>query len=109
MGVVGRGDVWLTVLDPAIGGEIRKVRPCLVVSPDLINDFGRNFLIVPMTTGGGRPMSFRPLTDFGGKPGRLLPDQLRSVDRARFVKHLGRIDDATLHATLTILQQMFAR
>ena len=105
--MVKRGDVWLTVLDPTISGEIRNTRPCLIVSPDMINRLGRNFLIVPMTS-GSRAASFRPETTFEGRPGRLLPDQLRSVDRARFVKHLGRIDDATLDATLTILQYMFA-
>lgn len=105
--MVSRGEVWLTVLDPTVGGEIRKTRPCLVVSPNDINRLEYNFLIVPMTT-GGRAFSFRPTTSFAGKTGQLPADQLRSVDRARFVKRLGRIDDDTLHATLTVLRQMFA-
>ncbi len=106
--MVVRGDVWLTMLDPTVGSEIRKTRPCLIVSPDEINSRSRTYLAVPMTS-GGRALSYRPATIFNGKPGFLLPDQIRTFDRARFVKHLGRIDDATLDATLAILQHMFAR
>lgn len=106
--MVARGDVWLTRLDPTVGGEIRKVRPCLIVSPDQMNERTRTVLAVPMTS-GGRAMPFRPETDFNGRPGRLLPEQIRTFDRSRFIKHLGRMDDATVDATLAVLRDMFAR
>lgn len=106
--MVARGEVWLTELDPTVGSEIRKTRPCLIVSSDHLNRRSRTYLAVPLT-GGGRARPFRPETVFNGKPGRLLPDQIRIFDRSRFIKPLGRIDDATLDATLAILRQMFAR
>ena len=106
--MVARGEVWLIELDPTIGSEIRKTRPCLIVSPDQLNLRSRTYLAVPLTS-GGRARPFRPETNFNGKPGRLLPEQIRTFDRSRFVKHLGRIDDATLDRTLTILREMFAR
>ena len=108
MGMVIRGDVWLTMLDPVVGSELRKTRPCLIVSPDELNKTSRTFLAVPMTS-GGRPRPFRPETIFAAKPSRLLPEQIRVFDRSRFIKRLGCIDDATLNATLIVLQQMFAR
>ena len=105
--MVVRGDVWLTALDPTVGGEIRKTRTCLIVSPDDLNRHSRTFLAIPMTS-AGRGARYRPLTTFGGVQGRLLPDQIRTFDRSRLVKHLGRIDEDTLKEALTSLRGMFA-
>jgi mRNA interferase MazF len=105
--VVSRGDVWLAALDPTVGGEIRKTRPCLVVSPDDLNRHLRTVTIVPMTT-GSRPAGFRVPVAFGGKEGLLLADQLRSLDRRRLVKRLGHVEAETLAAMLSVLREMFA-
>ena len=104
--MVERGDVWLAVLEPTLGNEIRKTRPCLVVSPDELNRVGHTFLAVPLTT-GSRSASFRPETMFKGRRGRVLTDQIRTFDRSRFLKKLGRIDGVSLAATLKALRNMF--
>jgi mRNA interferase MazF len=103
--MVTRGEVWLVRLDPTIGGEIQKTRPCVVVSPDALSHLD-TFVIVPMTM-GGHPTRFRPEIEFAGKRGLLLPDQIRTVARARLIKHLGMADDETLGALLAILRAMF--
>jgi mRNA interferase MazF len=104
--MVKRGEVWLVALDPTIGGEIRKTRPCLVVSPDELNAHRRLALIAPMTT-GSRPARFRAAVTFQGTQGLVLPDQVRTVDRDRFVKRLGRVDAETLRGVLAVLRKMF--
>jgi mRNA interferase MazF len=101
-----RGDVYLVSLDPTQGQEIRKTRPCAIVSPDELNDFLRTFLVVPMTT-GGHPYPFRIPCRFQEKNGFLVIDQLRTVDRRRLVGHLGRLTPTTLGAALSALQKMF--
>jgi mRNA interferase MazF len=105
--VVSRGEVWLAALDPTLGSEIRKTRPCLVVSPDDLNRHLRTTTVVPMTT-GSRPARFRVPIAFAGKDGLLLADQIRTVDQRRLVKHLGEADRDTVAAMLSVLREMFA-
>ena len=102
-----RGEVWLIALDPTMGREIKKARPCLVVSPDELNHGLDTVLIAPMTT-GSHPYPFRTPCRFQGKQGHVVLDQLRVVDRVRLVKRLGTIDRETLARALEILQEMFA-
>jgi mRNA interferase MazF len=104
---VKRGEIWLAALDPTVGSEIQKTRPCLIVSPDELNARLRTLTVTPLTT-GSRPMPFRIPVTFQGKAGLILPDQLRTLDRQRLVKRLGRIDSTTLRETLEVLQEMFA-
>lgn len=106
MDVVKRGDVWLVPLDPTVGSEIRKTRPCVVISPDQLNGASRSVLIAPMTT-GGYPTRFRVEIDFAGKRGLILPDQIRAVDKVRLVKVLGRLHDADLARLLGKIAVLF--
>jgi mRNA interferase MazF len=104
---VKRFDVHLAVLDPAKGSEIRKTRPCLVVSPDEMNRHLQTVIVAPMTTAGhGYPS--RVACRFGGKKGEVVLDQLRTVDKSRLVKRLGAIDAATARRVLVVLEQIFA-
>jgi mRNA interferase MazF len=109
MGVVSaaRFDVVLVHLDPTLGSEIRKTRPCVVVSPDELNDALRTVVVVPMTT-GGHAYPWRVAVTFGGKAGRIALDQLRTVDRERLVKRLGSLDTGTARQVLDALAAMFA-
>ena len=101
------GEIWLAQLDPTVGGEIQKTRPCVVISPVEMNAHLRTVIVAPMTT-GSKPARFRiPLT-FQGKQGLILLDQVRTVDRARLVKRMGSLRPVTLAATLQTLQSMFA-
>ena len=102
-----RGEVWLIALDPTVGREIRKTRPCVVVSPPEINDHLSVMLVVPLTS-GSRPAPFRVATTFAGKTGLMLLEQVRAVDRARLVKRVGRIDRLSLYAALAVLRSLFA-
>lgn len=106
--MVKRGEVWLAALDPTIGSEIQKTRPCLVVSPDEINAHLRTAIVAPMTT-GNRPAPFRVPVKFKGKEGLILPDQIRALDKTRLVKRLGHVDAATLRALLGVLGEMFGQ
>ena len=105
--VVSRGDIWLINLDPTIGSEIKKTRPCVVVSPQEMHDFLRTVMIAPMTT-KGRSASYRVPITHDGKKGLVLLDQIRTIDKARLVKRLGAVSNKTLGATLDILQATFA-
>lgn len=105
--MVKRGEVWLAALDPTVGSEIQKTRPCLVISPDELNARLRTILIAPMTT-GSRPTSFRVPVKFQGKQGLILPEQMRSVDRRRLVKCLGKLDASTQRDLLALLKEMFS-
>ncbi len=104
---VKRFDVWLANLDPTIGSEIQKTRPCLIVSPDEMNRHISTVIVAPMTT-KGRPYPTRVACRFQGKTGQIVLDQLRTVDKARLVKRLGQIGDKTQQATLAVLAEMFA-
>lgn len=103
-----RGEIWLAALDPTVGSEIQKTRPCLVVSPNELNDHLRTAIVAPMTT-GSRPTPFRVAVTFQRRQGLILPDQIRTIDRNRLVKRMGRIDAATLDAVLAVIAEMFAR
>jgi len=105
--VVARGEVHLVSLDPTVGREIRKVRPCLVVSPDEMNRHLGTVMVVPMTTRGTAYPSRVPCR-FGGKLGQIVLDQIRTVDQARLVRRLGRLPGATLRTALMALQETFA-
>ncbi len=109
VGVSGprRGDVYLITLDPTLGREIRKTRPCVVVSPDELNAHLSTFLVAPMTT-GGHPYPFRIACRFQRRDGFIVLDQLRTVDRARLIRKLGRVTGATLSKSLGVLREMFA-
>lgn len=109
VGVSGphRGDVYLITLDPTLGREIRKTRPCVVVSPDELNAHLSTFLVAPMTT-GGHPYPFRIACRFQRRDAFIVLDQLRTVDRARLIRKLGRVTGATLSKSLGVLREMFA-
>jgi mRNA interferase MazF len=103
---VSRGDIFLVALNPTRGSEIRKTRPCVVVSPDELNAHLRTFIVAPLTT-GGHPYPFRVRCRFDSKDGHVAADQLRAVDRDRLVKRLGSLSETTLHQLLSVLQAMF--
>jgi len=101
-----RGDVFLVSLDPTKGKEIQKTHPCLIVSPDELNDHLSTFIVAPMTTGGHR-YPFRISCRFQGKKGYVVLDQLRTVDSDRMVRQLGRLHHTVLSNVFSTLQEMF--
>ena len=101
------GEIWLAQLDPTLGSEIKKTRPCVVISPDDMNAHLRTVIVAPMTT-GSRSARFRIALSFQGKQGLIVLDQIRTLDRARLVKRLGALRVPTLALTLQALQNMFA-
>lgn len=105
--VINRFDVYLVALDPSIGREIRKTRPCLVVSPDEMNHHIQTAIVAPMTT-KGRHYPTRVPCRFAGKVGQIVLDQIRTVDQSRLVKRLGRLDARTSQRVLRVLQELFA-
>jgi mRNA interferase MazF len=104
---VTRGEIWLVNLDPTIGSEIRKTRPCVVVSPAEMHDHLRTVIVAPMTT-KSRAAPFRIGVTLGGQRGLILLDQMRAVDKARLAKRLGAVSAKTLTSTLSTLQEVFA-
>ena len=104
---INRFEVYLINLDPTVGSEIKKTRPCLVVSPDEINHNIRTVIVAPLTT-KGQPYPTRVPCRFKGKDGQVVLDQIRAVDRSRLSKKLGNIDNKTAAAVLDVLQEMFA-
>jgi mRNA interferase MazF len=105
--VVKRFDVHLVNLDPTLGKEIKKTRPCLVISPDEMNEHIATVIIAPMTT-KGRSYPTRVKCRFQGKEGQIVLDQIRTVDKVRLVKRLGQIDTTTQKHVLALLAEMFA-
>ena len=105
--VVNRFDVCLVNLDPTIGSEIKKTRPCLVISPDEMNRYINTVIVAPMTT-KGRSYPTRVACKFQSKQGQIVLDQIRTVDKARLVKRVGKIDTQTQSKVLSILGEMFA-
>jgi mRNA interferase MazF len=105
--VVKRFDVYLVNLDPTVGSEIRKARPCLVISPDEMNRYLSTVIVAPMTTKGRNYPTRVPCT-FKGKDGQVVLDQIRTIDTKRLVQKLGRIDKQTHEEVLMILAEMFA-
>jgi mRNA interferase MazF len=104
---VRRGDVFLVSLDPTRGGEIRKTRPCVIVSPDELNAHFRTFVVAPLTT-DSHPYPFRVRCSFQGRTGYAILDQIRTVDGEALVRRLGALSASTLEKVLAVLQQMFA-
>jgi len=104
---VRRGEVYLVDLNPTRGGEIKKTRPCTVVSPDELNQSLRTFIVAPMTT-GGHAYPFRIACRFKGRTGHIVLDQLRTVDEGRLIRRLGAVSSNTLSRALAVLQEMFA-
>ena len=105
--VVKRFEVYLVNLDPTVGREIQKTRPCLVISPDEMNRAIATVIIAPMTT-KGQPYPTRIPCQFQGQAGLVVLDQLRTVDKSRLVKRLGRVNPAVQAATLSKLAELFA-
>lgn len=102
-----RGEIWLAALDPTVGSELRKTRPCVVISPPEMNDYLRTVVVAPMTT-GSRPAPFRIAIVLQRKSGLILLDQLRTLDRQRLVQRLGVVREPTFAQVLAGLQAMFA-
>ena len=105
--VVSRFDVYLIRLDPTQGREIRKTRPCLIISPDEMNHHIDTVIIAPMTS-KGRPYPTRVPVRFKGKSGQIVLDQIRTVDKQRLVKRMGTIDNPTQGHVLALLAELFA-
>jgi len=105
--LVKRGDIWLVNLDPTVGSEIKKSRPCVVMSPSELNDNLRTVMVAPMTS-QGFAAPFRVPVIHAGTKGLIVLDQLRTVDKVRLVKRLGAVSAKTLTAALTTLQEVFA-
>jgi mRNA interferase MazF len=103
-----RDEVWLIALDPSRGSEIKKTRPCLVVSPDEVNEPLQTVLVAPMTT-TLRNYPTRVKLIFRGKTGQIALDQLRAVDRQRLHHKLGTISAKTAHEVSSVLVEMFVR
>ena len=99
MGVVKRGEVYWVSLDPTVGSEIQKTRPCLIVSPDDMNAALQRVIVAPLTS-GGQPLGCRPEIKFKGKAARIVLDQLRAVDKQRLGGKMGKIDLALWHPVL---------
>jgi mRNA interferase MazF len=104
--VINRFEVFLTNLDPTVGSEIKKARPCLVISPDEINHNLRTIIVAPMTTRGHAYPSRVPCR-FKGKRGQVVLDQIRTVDKARLIKKMGAMDAKTASNVLSVLNEMF--
>ncbi|MCI0335686.1 MAG: type II toxin-antitoxin system PemK/MazF family toxin [Planctomycetes bacterium] len=104
---ISRFEVYLVELDPTVGREIQKTRPCLVVSPNEINRHIQTIIVAPMTT-KGKPYPTRVPCRFQGKQGWVVLDQIRTVDCSRLFKKLGRLDRKTAAHVLDVLQEMFA-
>ena len=100
------GEVWLAALDPTIGSEIQKTRPCLIVSPPEMNDRLPTIIAAPMTT-GSRPAPSRIPVRFQGRSGLILLEQIRALDKRRLIRRLGRVGRDRLSATLATLREMF--
>ncbi|MEY2911288.1 MAG: type II toxin-antitoxin system PemK/MazF family toxin [Dolichospermum sp.] len=105
--VVNRFDVFLVNLDPTIGSEIKKTRPCLIISPNEINHYISTVIVAPMTT-KGQPYPTRVTCQFQGKEGQIVLDQIRTIDKIRLVKLLGQITTEEQKAVLDILAEIFA-
>lgn len=103
-----RDEIWLVSLDPTLGSEIEKTRPCLVVSPDDLNLYLRTIIVAPMTT-SERSYPSRIRITFGGTQGQVALDQMRAVDRLRLIKRLGIVAEKTAQAVSSVLQEMFNR
>jgi mRNA interferase MazF len=104
--MVKRGEIWLVALDPTVGSEIRKTRPCVVVSPPEIHDHLRTVIVAPMTS-GSRPAGFRVALSFGGVDGLILLEQVRTLDKRRLVRRLGEVPNEVLRQVLRTLRELY--
>lgn len=105
--MVKRGEIWLVALDPTLGSDIRKSRPCVIVSPPELNQHLRTVIVAPLTSKGFAAPFRVPVTHAGTK-GLVVLDQIRAVDKLRLVKRLSAVSAKTLSATLVALQEVFA-
>lgn len=105
--MVRRGEIWLAALDPAVGSEIQKTRPCVIISPAEMHDYLKTVLVAPMTT-GSKTAPYRIPVTFQRKKGLILLDQIRTLDKTRLVKKMGMTTSKTLSGTLDVLQDVFA-
>ena len=105
--VAQRFDVFLINLDPTVGSEIKKTRPCLIISPDEMNRHIRTVIVAPMTT-AGKDYPSRVPCKFQAKKGQIVLDQIRTIDKSRLIKKLGPIDSHTQVEVINILQRLFA-
>jgi mRNA interferase MazF len=105
--VVKRFDVFLVNLDPTVGSEIRKTRPCLIISPDEMNRHIRTVIVAPMTS-AGKVYPSRVRCEFQGKKGQVVLDQIRTIDKSRLVNKIGTVDPQVQAEVISTLQSMFA-
>ncbi len=105
--VVNRFDVCLINLDPTIGSEIQKTRPCLIISPDEMNRHIRTVIVAPMTT-AGKDYPTRVSCTFKRKKAQIVLDQIRTIDKTRIIKKLGSVDPETQLEVISVLQRLFA-
>lgn len=105
--MVNQFDVYLVALDPTLGSEIKKTRPCLIISPNEMNRGLNTVLVAPMTT-TQRSYPTRVKTTFQGKKGDIALDQMRAIDKKRLIKGLGQIHKLSARKTLEMLQEMFS-
>ena len=106
MEVVKRFEVWLTALEPAVGSEMRKTRPCVVVSPDATNRHLNTVVIVPLTT-APHDYAFRPTVAFASREAQLAIDQVRVLDRQRLLSRMGELNEADSQLVLKFLRRFF--
>jgi mRNA interferase MazF len=105
--VVTRGEIWLVALDPTVGSEIKKSRPCVIVSPPELNEHLRTVIVAPLTSKGFL-VPFRVPATHAAIKGLIVLDQIRAVDKIRLVKRVGALNAKTLSCVLTTLQEVFA-
>jgi mRNA interferase MazF len=104
---ISRFEVWLAQLDPTLGHEIKKTRPCLIISPNEINHANWTMIVAPLSS-QIKDLPTRIQIEFDGKPGQVLLDQIRSVDPKRLIKHLGKLDHHVGTSILQRLQDLFS-
>ena len=104
---VNRFEVYMVNLDPTIGSEIKKTRPCLIISPDEMNHSIRTVIVAPITT-KGRPYPTRVSCRFKGKSGQVVLDQIRTIDKERLIKKLGRLDRRSAFTVMSVLAEIFS-
>ena len=105
--VVNRFDVYLINLDPTVGSEIQKARPCLIISPDAMNRHIRTVIVAPMTT-ASKDYPTRVSCKFKKKKGQIVLDQIRTIDKTRLIKKLGSVNPETQLEVISVLQRLFA-
>ena len=105
--VINRFDVYLINLNPTMGSEIQKTRPCLIISPDEMNRHIRTVIVAPMTT-AGKDYPTRVKCKFKKKKGQIVLDQIRTIDKTRLIKKIGKIDPETQIEVISVFQRLFA-